>query len=285
MTTAPLPFRKMHGLGNDFVVVDARVRAFDLSPATVRAIADRRTGVGFDELLIIERPRDGGDAFMGVRNADGSTSASCGNGARCVAGLLMQEMGKDKLTLETAAGPVIAWRADDGLIAVDMGPARTGWREIPLREERDTLNLQITEGSLSDPVGVSVGNPHAVFFVDDAMKIDLATLGPKLEHNPLFPERANIEVVQVLDRARLRMRVWERGSGITMACGTGACATAVAAARRGLTDRAVTITLDGGDLHLWWREDGHVIMTGPFAETFSGVIEASLLAEGASAAA
>ena len=285
MTTAPLPFRKMHGLGNDFVVIDARVRPFALSPATVRAIADRRMGVGFDEMIIIERPRDGGDAFVGVRNADGTTSARCGNGERCVAGLLMAETGKDKILLETAAGPVTAWRADDGLIAVDMGPARTDWREIPLREERDTLNLKIAEGPLKDPVGVSVGNPHAIFFVDAVNTIDLSALGPKLEHHALFPERTNVEIVQVLDRGHLRMRVWERGAGITMACGTGAAATAVAAVRRGLTDRAMTITLDGGDLHLWWREDNHIILTGPFAEVFSGTIDASLLAAGASAAA
>lgn len=275
--SAALPFRKMHGLGNDFVVVDARARALDLQPAAIRAIADRHTGVGFDELLILERPRDGGDGFMGVRNADGSFSASCGNGARCVAGLLMAETGKDKVVLETAAGPVIAWRAEDGLIAIDMGPARTEWQEIPLREKIDTLHLPVSEGPLSDPVGVSMGNPHAVFFVSNVETIDLAKLGAKLEHHPMFPERTNVEIVQVLERGHLRMRVWERGAGITRACGTGACAVAVAAARRGVADRAVTVTLDGGDLQIWWREDGHVIMTGPIAESFSGTLDPSLI--------
>jgi diaminopimelate epimerase len=285
MTADALPFRKMHGLGNDFVVVDARARAVSLDPAAVRAIADRRTGVGFDELLIIERPRDGGDAFMGVRNADGSVSASCGNGARCVAGLLMTETGKDKIVLETAAGPVIAWRAERDLIAVDMGPAYAAWNEIPLREAHDTLHVPVSEGPLKDPVAVSVGNPHAVFFVPDVAAIDLATIGAKLERHPMFPERANIEIVQVLGRKHLRMRVWERGAGITRACGTGACAVGVAAARRGVADRAVTITLDGGDLQIVWREDGHVIMTGPIAESFSGTLDPSLLPAAAGVAA
>ncbi len=283
--SASLPFRKMHGLGNDFVVLDARARAFDLTPAQIRAVADRRTGVGFDEMLILERPREGGDGYMGVRNADGTFSASCGNGSRCVAGLLMAESGKDKIVLETAAGPLIAWRAEDGLIAIDMGPARLDWNEIPLRENVDTLHLPVSEGPLADPVAVSMGNPHAVFFVPDVNAIDLETLGPKLEHHPLFPERANIEIVQVLDRGHLRMRVWERGAGITRACGTGACAVAVAAARRGLADRAVTITLDGGDLNIWWREDNHVIKTGPFAESFAGTLDASLLPATSGAAA
>ncbi|TAL01365.1 MAG: diaminopimelate epimerase [Rhodospirillaceae bacterium] len=272
-----LPFRKMHGLGNDFVVLDGRARALDLSATAVRAIADRRTGVGFDEMLILERPRNGGDGFMAVRNADGSVSNSCGNGARCVARLLMDETGKDHIVLETGAGPVIATRAGD-LIAVDMGPARTEWNEIPLAEECDTLRLDIREGVLNDPVAVSIGNPHAVFFVPDVAKIDLATLGPKLEHHALFPERANIEIVEVLSRSHLRMRVWERGAGITRACGTGACAVGVAAARRNLAAREVTVTLDGGDLRITWRSDGHVIMTGPTADSFSGTLDPSLLA-------
>ena len=282
---APVLFRKMHGLGNDFVVVDTRAHPFALSAAAARSIANRRTGIGFDEMLLIEHPRNGGDAFMGVRNADGSVSASCGNGARCVASLLMTELGKDRIVLETGAGPVIAWQAENDQIAVDMGPALLGWREIPLREERDTLHLGIGLGALQDPVGVSMGNPHAVFFVADAQAIDLAALGPKLEHDALFPDRANIEVVQVIDRGHLRMRVWERGSGITMACGTGACAVGVAAARRGLTDRSMTVTLDGGDLQILWRDDGHVVMTGPVAESFTGVIDPSLLSASAAGAA
>jgi diaminopimelate epimerase len=273
----PLPFRKMHGLGNDFVVLDGRVRSLDLPAAVVRAIADRRTGVGFDEMLILERPRNGGDGFMGVRNADGSVSASCGNGARCVARLLMDETGKDRIVLETGAGPIIATRIGD-LISIDMGPARLAWNEIPIAENKDTLHLGISEGPLSDPVGVNMGNPHGVFFVPDVSKIDLAALGPKLERHAMFPERANIEIVQVLSRAHLRMRVWERGAGITRACGTGACAVGVAAARRGLAERDVTVTLDGGDLRIQWLDNGHVIMTGPTADSFSGILDPALLA-------
>ncbi|MBL8645265.1 MAG: diaminopimelate epimerase [Rhodospirillaceae bacterium] len=261
----------MHGIGNDFVVLDARNHALNLPQATAKTLADRRWGVGCDEILIIERPRNGGDAFMGVRNADGTVAEQCGNGVRCVADLLMNELGKSRLTIETLGGPVIATRAKSGLISIDMGPAKLDWREIPLSENRDTLHLGIGEGPLSDPVGVSMGNPHAVFFVPNAEAVDLANIGPKLEHHALFPERANIEVIQVLSRTHLRMRVWERGSGITQACGTGACASAVAAVRRGLAERAVNITLDGGDLQLEWREDGHVIMTGPVAYVFDGV--------------
>jgi len=261
----------MHGIGNDFVVLDARQHALDLPGPTAKLLADRRWGVGCDEILIIEPARNGGDAFMGVRNADGSVAEQCGNGVRCVADVLMNELGKTKLTIETLGGLVIATRATNGLISIDMGAAKLDWREIPISEERDTLHLGISEGPLSDPVGVSMGNPHAVFFVPDVAAIDLNTVGPKLEHHPLFPERANIEVIQVLSRNHLRMRVWERGSGITQACGTGACASGVAAVRRGLSERAVTITLDGGDLHIEWREDGHVIMTGPVAYVFDGV--------------
>ena len=266
-----LPFRKMHGIGNDFVVLDARNRALDLTTKAARTLADRRWGVGCDEILIIEKPRNGGDAFMGVRNADGSVAEQCGNGVRCVADVLMTETGKSKLVLETLGGPVIATRAANGHVSIDMGPARLDWREIPLAEARDTLHLGITEGPLSDPVGVSMGNPHAVFFVPDVNAVDLKTFGPKLEHHALFPQRANVEVVHVRSRTHLRMRVWERGSGITQACGTGACASVVAAARRGLSERAVTITLDGGDLQIAWLDNGHVMMTGPVAYAFDGV--------------
>ncbi len=273
-----LAFRKMHGLGNDFVVLDGRARALTLTAQAARTIADRRTGVGCDQILIMEPARAGGDIFMAIFNADGSVVESCGNGSRCVARLIMDETGKDKITLETASGPVVATRAPDGLIAIDMGPARDTWQAIPLAEAADTLHLPVSEGALRDAVAVNVGNPHAVFFVDDAEAIDLATLGPRLERHPLFPQRTNVEAVQVLSRGRLRMRVWERGAGITRACGTGACAAAVAAVRRGLTDRNVTVTLDGGNLEIEWRADGHVIMTGPVAEAFSGTLDGRLLA-------
>jgi diaminopimelate epimerase len=261
----------MHGIGNDFVVLDARARPLELSTQAARTLADRRWGVGCDEILIIERPKNGGDAFMGVRNADGSVAEQCGNGVRCVADVLMTETGKTSLTIETLGGPVTATRGVNGMVSIDMGAAKTEWRDIPLAEARDTLHLNISEGPLRDPVGVSMGNPHAVFFVPDAAAVDLKTLGPKLEHHALFPERANIEVVQVRSPAHLRMRVWERGSGITQACGTGACASLVAAVRRGLSARKARVTLDGGDLEIEWREDGHVIMTGPVAYAFDGV--------------
>lgn len=265
------PFRKMHGIGNDFVVLDGRAQPVALTVAQAKTLADRRWGVGCDEILIIERAKNGGDAFMGVRNADGSVAENCGNGARCVADVLMNETGKSKIVLETLGGPVTATRAAKGLVAIDMGAARLKWNEIPLANDMDTLHLPISEGPLKDPVAVSMGNPHAVFFVADAEAVDLEKLGPKLEHHPLFPQRANIEVVQAMSRTHLRMRVWERGSGITMACGTGACATAVAAVRRGLSERSVKVMLDGGDLEIEWREaDGHVIMTGPATHSFSG---------------
>ena len=267
----------MHGLGNDFVVLDARRGDLMLTPKAARAIAHRRTGVGCDQILILERPRNGGDAFLAIRNADGGLVESCGNGARCIARLLLDESGKDRLTLETLAGPIIATRAGQDLISIDMGPARTAWAEIPVSEATDTLHLKIGEGALQDPVGINVGNPHAVFFVPDAAAIDLATLGPRLEHHPLFPQRTNVEAAQVLSRTHIRMRVWERGVGITQACGTGACATLVAAARRGLTERKAVVTVDGGDLAIEWRADGHVMMTGPAAESFAGTLDRSLL--------
>ena len=273
-----LPFLKMHGLGNDVVVLDARKHAFTLTPANAKAIADRRTGIGCDQIMIIEAPRNGGDAYVAIRNSDGGVVESCGNGSRCVARLLLDETGKQSLVMETLGGPIVATRADHGLISIDMGPARNDWQDIPLAQPMDTLHLNIGEGVLQDPVAVNMGNPHAVFFVADVKAVDLTVVGPKIEHHPLFPQRTNVEAVQILSRTHLRMRVWERGAGITLACGTGACATLVAAARRGLTDRIATVTVDGGDLLIEWRADGHVIMTGPVAETAQGTLDGSLLA-------
>ncbi|HET6221788.1 MAG TPA: diaminopimelate epimerase [Dongiaceae bacterium] len=272
-----LPFIKMHGLGNDFVVIDARARPVAVSDAQARAIADRKTGVGCDQFIIIEPPANGvADAAMRIRNADGGEVEACGNASRCVARLLMQEKGTRRITLDTAAGRLIAEDAGEGRIAVDMGPARLDWRDIPLAREMDTLHLDLAMGPLHDPVGVNVGNPHAVFFVPDAEAIDLATLGPQLEHHPLFPERANIEAATVLSRRRIRMRVWERGVGITRACGTGACATLVAAARRGLAERRAEVLLDGGPLEIEWLANDHVRMTGPVATSFAGTLDPSL---------
>ncbi len=274
----PLPFVKMHGLGNDFVVFDARRRALDLSVDQVRAIADRNTGVGCDQLIIMEPPQNGAaDVFMRIRNADGSEVEACGNATRCVASAVMKERGADAVVIETVVGLLHATAGGNELITVDMGPVRLDWRDIPLAEAMDTLNMGIEEGPLRDPAGVNVGNPHAVFFVDDAESIPLETVGPRVEHHPLFPARINVEAVQVLSPTRLRMRVWERGTGITRACGTGACATLVAAHRRGLAERAAEVILDGGTLRIEWNDDGHVMMSGPAATSFTGALDPSLV--------
>lgn len=273
-----LDFIKMHGLGNDFVILDARAHALSLSESAARAIADRHRGVGCDQILIIETPRSAGaDAFMRIRNADGSEAEACGNGARCVAALLLRETGRDTVTLDTLAGPIVAQAAGEGRVAVDMGEPRLGWREIPLAKECDTLHVPLSLGPLSDPVATSMGNPHATFFAADVAAIDIADLGPKLEHDALFPARANIGVAQILSPQKIRVRIWERGDGLTLACGSGACATLVAAVRRGLSERRAEIVADGGALEIDWRQDNHVIMTGPVALSFRGTIDASLL--------
>mgnify|MGYP002630665670 CR=1 FL=1 len=273
-----LHFTKMHGLGNDFVILDARRDAIVLDAAGARAIADRHTGVGCDQLILIERPEDANaDAFMRIHNADGGEVAACGNAARCVAALLMAETGQDNVRIQTRAGMLTANAMDDGWVTVDMGMPGLKWNEIPLAGDQDTLSLPIGAGPLMQPTAVSMGNPHAVFFVDDAEKIDLANLGPGLEHDPMFPERANIGVAQVTGKDQLRLRVWERGAGITLACGTGACAAAVAAHRRELTGRTVTVMLDGGTLEIHWRDDGRVMMTGPVATSFAGELDLSAL--------
>jgi diaminopimelate epimerase len=273
-----LPFVKMHGLGNDFVIIDGRAGAPALDDKAARAVADRHRGVGCDQLLILEKPRaSGADLFMRILNADGSEAGACGNGTRCVADLVMRETGRRHAVIETAAGLLEADADGAGRIGVDMGAARVDWRDIPLARECDTLHVPLSLGPLVDPVCTSMGNPHATFFVADAEAIDLAALGPRLERDPIFPERANIGVAQLLSRTRLRFRVWERGAGITVACGSGACAALVAAARRGVAERKAELLLDGGALAIEWRADGHVIMTGPVATSFSGTLDPSLL--------
>ncbi|HXV24140.1 MAG TPA: diaminopimelate epimerase [Alphaproteobacteria bacterium] len=277
-----LPFLKMHGLGNDFVVLDRRRHAFDLDAEAARRIADRRTGVGCDQVLILEPARNGQAARLTIRNADGGEATACGNGARCVAALLFEESGRPTVTIETAAGPVQALAKPGGQVEVDMGPAFSGWREIPLaREIADTSHLPVSAGPLSDPVGVGIGNPHAIFFMADAESIDLERWGPEVEQHPLFPMRTNVEVCTIRGRERIRMRVWERGVGVTRACGSGACAALVAAVRRGLAQRKAELILDGGSLEVEWRaEDGHVLLTGPVATSFSGSLDPSLLGSG-----
>jgi diaminopimelate epimerase len=272
-----LPFTKMHGLGNDFVVIDARQRplgrnGYHLSEDQKRRIADRRRGIGCDQLILLE-PSSRADVFMRIYNPDGSEAGACGNATRCVAGRLMAEQGADAIVVETISGLLATKAADRGEITVDMGEARTGWQDIPVAQECDTLHLPVQSGPLVDPVGVNVGNPHAVFFVPDVAVIDLEKIGPELEHAALFPERANIEIVQRLASGRLRMRVWERSAGITQACGSGACATLVAAARRGLTGRKAEVVLDGGTLTIEWLPNNHVLMTGGWTTSFQGEIE------------
>jgi diaminopimelate epimerase len=274
-----VPFIKMQGLGNDFVVVDARARSFSLTPAAARQIADRRLGVGCDQILVIEAPRDPlAAAYLRIVNADGSEVGACGNGTRCVAQVLLSQRQTDEVVIETAGGRLVCGRAGDGLIAVDMGPVRRHWRDIPLSRPVDTAHLPLAIGPLADGVAVNVGNPHAVFFVADADRVALADVGPRVETDALFPERTNVEVVSVLAPNRLRMRVWERGSGITRACGSGACAALAAAHGRGLADAAAEVILDGGTLRIAMRSDGHVQMTGAAAVSFVGELPPAILA-------
>ena len=274
-----VPFYKMHGLGNDFVVLDFRRGSIPLGTAAVRRLADRRTGIGCDQVILLKPPRHpAAQVLMGIRNADGSAAQACGNATRCVATLLHRETGDTRMRIETIARLLDAEVLPDGYVAVDMGPARTGWREIPLARPMDTERVELALGPLAAPVCTNIGNPHATFFVADVEAIDLAALGPILEHDPLFPERANIGVATVGERGDIRLRVWERGAGITRACGSGACAALVAAHRRGLAGRRAPVELDGGTLDIAWREDGHVIMTGPTALSFEGAFDPSLLA-------
>jgi diaminopimelate epimerase len=269
--TSSLPFMKMHGLGNDFVVVDARAREIPLSQGLIRGIAHRQMGLGFDQLAVITTGAS--DAHLTFYNADGSTSAACGNATRCIARYLMDETGVNALHLTTDRGDLFAKDSGDGLTSVNMGQPQLEWREIPLAREMDTLSLPI-EGA---PVATGMGNPHCTFFVDDVTSIDLAQFGSAHEHNPLFPERTNVQIAQIIGPGHIRMRVWERGVGVTLASGSSSCATAVAAARRGLTGRSVNIDLDGGTLQIDWRADG-VWMTGPTMHVADGVFTSDFIA-------
>lgn len=256
------PFLKMHGLGNDFVILDARTGPLDLSPARIRQIADRHFGVGCDQLIVLE-PSARADVFMRIYNPDASEAGACGNATRCVASIVMDEKAAAVCVVETVSGLLSCVRSGAD-VTVDMGAPRLDWDQIPLATAMDTLDV---DGATC----VSMGNPHAVVFVDDAGAVDLEREGRARETSAVFPQRANIEFVQVIDRSTLRARVWERGAGVTLACGSGACAVAVAAVRRGLTERNVTIRMDGGDLRLEWREaDNHVYMTGAASLAFRG---------------
>ena len=263
-----LPFMKMHGLGNDFVVIDSRGRGPDaaglVTPALARALGDRNRGVGFDQLAEI-RDAEGADFTLDFWNSDGSRAGACGNATRCVSDYMMRQLGKDAVTLVTARGGLSALRRADGLVSVNMGHPQIDWDQVPLSHAVDTLHLPLA----GDPAAVGMGNPHAVFFVPDAEAVDVAARGRAVEHDPLFPQRTNVEFASVTAPDHIRMRVWERGTGITLACGSGACATAVAAHRRGLTGRRVLMDVDGGRLEIDWRDDG-VWMTGPVAHVFDG---------------
>lgn len=268
-------FLKMHGLGNDFVVFDARDAALALTPAQARGLADRRFGIGCDTVVIIGPGSAEADASLRFINADGGEIESCGNATRCIARLLMDERGLTSVRLASRAGLLVCRDAGKGLVEADMGPARLEWNEIPLAEAQDTRSFVLPlDGQALAVSAASMGNPHCILFVPDAEKAPVAVLGPKIETHALFPARTNVEFVSVISENRLRMRVWERGIGITLACGTGACAALVAAARLGKSGRKAEIVLDGGSLQIAWREnDGHVIMTGPSTLVYRGQVD------------
>jgi len=279
------PYLKMNGLGNDFVVVDARLSGRRFTADQVRKISDRATGIGADQMIVMEKPRaDGVDVFMRIYNQDGSEIDACGNASRCIAGLLARELGRNTVTLETNAGLLFA-SVQGELVTVDMGKPRFDWDQIPLAEPfADTTGIELQIGPIDAPIlhtpsVVNVGNPHCIFWVDDVERFNLGRFGPLLENHPIFPDRANISLAQVLGRDHIKIRVWERGAGLTRACGTAACATAVAAARKGLADRTVRIDLPGGPLSIDWREsDGHILMTGPWSLDGEGVLPEALAA-------
>ena len=280
-------FLKMHGLGNDFVIFDARTFPLPIDGAAARAIADRKRGIGCDQIILIERAKKGADAFMRIYNADGGEVESCGNAARCVGSLLMAEMEKGEVVLATSGGPVYCVDAGGGSVTVDLGAPRLDWREIPMGQAVDTASFALEVPGFDDPAlaevaAVSVGNPHCVLFVKDAERAPVMTLGPAIERHPWFPSRTNVEFIEPRGRGTLRMRVWERGAGVTLACGTGACAAAVAAHLRGITGRKVMLILDGGELAVEWREsDDHVLMTGPAKFSFAGEVDLKALAANA----
>ena len=272
------PFLKMNGLGNDFVVVEARSEPFAPSAEEVRAIADREGGIGCDQLIAIEPASGEADVRVRFWNADGEEVGACGNGSRCVGWLVMEAAGRDEAVLEVGDRLLRTTRAGDGLVSVDMGEPGLDWTDIPLEEPMDTRGIELQVGPIDAPLlhtpgAVSMGNPHVVFFVDDIDTAPVREVGPMIEHHRLFPEGVNVGFAQVKARDHIRLRVWERGAGLPRACGTGACAALVACARRGLTDRTARLELDGGDLTIEWRAaDNHVIMTGPASLDFTGTL-------------
>jgi diaminopimelate epimerase len=280
--SATIPFRKMNGLGNDFVILDARAQPIKITSEIARRVADRSHGIGCDQLIVLE-PSDKADAFMRIYNSDGSEVGACGNAARCVALLLAQETGRPEIAIETQEAVLRAEAASAQHVTIDIGAPRLAWDEIPLAEPfHDTTGIELQIGPIDEPLlhspsVVNVGNPHAIFWVEDVHAHDLGRFGPLLENHPLFPERANISLAQVTSRSRLKLRTWERGAGLTKACGTAACAAAVSAVRKRFTDRRVTVDLPGGPLAIEWTDDNHVLMTGPAELEFEGVLETDTL--------
>ncbi len=274
-------FTKMNGIGNAIVVLDLRGSQARVTAADARAIAG---AIAYDQLMVLNTPRSSGtEAFVVIFNNDGSQAAACGNGMRCVARLAFTDTSRTALSYETSAGLLNCWRRDDGLITVDMGTPKFGWRDIPLAEEfRDTRSIELQIGPIDAPIlhtpsAVSMGNPHAIFWVDDVNAYDLARFGPMLENHPIFPERANITLAHIKDREHITMRTWERGAGLTLACGSAACATLVAASRLRRTARTAELTLPGGQLVIEWREDDdHVLMTGPATLEYDGRLDPAL---------
>ena len=275
MTLSPnivgTPFVKMHGTQNHFVIVDAREEAFAPSHDDIVEICDPAAGIGADELIVIEPPTSGAAAFMRIFNGDGREVEACGNATRCVAWILFEESGSDELVLETLAGKLECRRAGDNQVSATMGKVSMNWQAVPLSDQRDTLHLGLVSGALSDPVALNVGNPHVVFFVDDLDQIDVATDAPPIQKNDLFPDEVNVGVAQIMDPQKMRLIVYERGAGLTMACGSGACAAVFAAQQRGLTDsRTMQVELPGGAVEIEIRDDDTAVMTGPIAHGFSG---------------
>jgi diaminopimelate epimerase len=264
------PFIKMNGLGNDFIIVDARQDGFDPDPGMIRRLAARSGGIGCDQFVVIGKA-DEAEASIRFWNPDGGEAGACGNATRCVAWRLMEESGVGEVRLETAGGLLRAWRRGPLRVAVDMGRPRLDWRAVPLAGPADTLAVPVPEaGDLGAATCLSMGNPHAVFLVASAEAVDAGRFGPRIEASPVFPERVNVGFAEVRDRSHLRLRVWERAAGLTRACGSGACAALVAAVRRGLADPQAVVALDGGDLEIAWRVDGHVHMTGDVEVEFEG---------------
>jgi diaminopimelate epimerase len=280
---AEFPFRKMNGLGNDFVVLDARARPFPINEEKARAIADRKTGIGCDQVIVLEPSRKA-DLLMRIFNNEGFEVESCGNASRCIADLLFAEKKRDEASIDTKGGLLVAHKAGERRVMVDNGAPRFAWNEIPLSEKfADTRHIELQVGPIDKPLihspsVVNVGNPHCIFWVKDLDVVDLGKVGPMLEHHPLFPERANITLARVDNRNHVTIRVWERGAGLTRACGTAACAVMAAGHRIRLLDSRATVTLPGGDLDMEVREsDGHILMTGPVSYDFEGTLPPRLM--------